>query len=117
MSEAKTNPCVGGFVWIFDINVRKYRRDENGRSFGGPIWREHWVRHEITGETSRSWITNRNKKIPKSGGRGIAFCEEDIDRAAFVEENRYRIGQAVGAIRDYDLLKKVADLIGYKEVR
>lgn len=120
MSEAEHNTVeVGCAVWVFDINIRKYRKDENGRSFGGPIWREHWQRQEIVSETSRSWITNYGEKIPKAraGGRGIAFSEEEIEREAFVQENRHKIAFEVQQIKDHELLKKVAELIGYREVR
>lgn len=118
MSESDHNAVeVGCAVWVFDINLRKYRRDENGRSVGGPIWREHWQRQEIVGETRRSWITNYGKKIPKAGARGIAFSEEEIEREAFVHENSHKIAFEVQQIKDHELLKKVAELIGYKEVR
>lgn len=107
---------IGDPVWVFDINVRKYRKDENGRSFGGPIWREHWRQQEIVGETRRSWITNCGTKIPKSGANGVAFSLEEIEREAFIQENRHRIADGVRGVKDYDLLKKIADLIGYKGV-
>lgn len=99
--------------WIFDENRRRYKVDDKGRSIGGPIWREHWVKVEIVGETSRSWITNYfGRKVPKKGGRGYAFCEADIDRMAFVEQRR-QIGEAVKQCTDYETLKRVADAVGY----
>lgn len=116
MSEAERKVSVGDPVWVFDINIRKYRKDENGRSFGGPIWREHWRQQEIVGETSRSWITNFGAKILKSGAKGVAFSVEEVEREAFVQENRHLIAAGVRDVKDYGLLKKIADLIGYKEV-
>lgn len=98
--------------WIFDENRRRYKVDEKGRSVGGPIWREHWVKVEIAGETSRSWITKCGLKVPKKGGRGYAFCEADIDRMAFVEQ-RWQIGEAVKRCTDYETLKLIADAVGY----
>ena len=99
--------------WIFDENRRRYKTDEKGRSTGGPIWREHWVKVEIVGETSRSWITNYyDRKVPKKGGRGYAFSEEDIDRMAFVEQ-RHAIGEAVKYCTDYETLRRIAEAVGY----
>ena len=99
--------------WIFDENRRRYKTDEKGRSIGGPIWREHWVKVKIVGETRRSWVTNYyDRKVPKKGGRGYAFSEEDIDRMAFIEQRR-RIGEAVGYCTDYETLKRIADMVGY----
>jgi hypothetical protein len=102
------------FVWLFDRDRRVYNKDEKGRSTGGPIWREHWVKHEIVGETSRSWLTKRGQKVPKKGGPGIAFDEAGINRRAFVRDNSYKISQAIARCDDYDTLVKIAEIIGYK---
>lgn len=111
----ETDPQCYPDCWIFDENRRRYKVDENGRSVGGSIWREHWVKVDIVGETSRSWITDyHGLKVPKKGGRGYAFCEADIDRMAFVEK-RYWIGEAVKRCTDYEILKRVAELVGYSD--
>lgn len=113
MSSDTATPKAYPDCWIFDQNRRVYRRSKDGRSFGSPIWREHWRKVEIIGETSRSWLTDVDGKIPKKGGHGIAFSHEDIDKAAFVQ-NSWRIADAVRSCRDYDALRKVADAIGYE---
>ena len=105
---------VGDPVWVFDINRRVYASD--GR--GGPIWREHWVKRQITAETTRSWIVGEGWaqiKIPKKGEQphGIAWSEQEIERRAYVEENSHRIADKLRHIRDYETLSKVAELIGY----
>ena len=105
-------------VWVFDENRRVYRKDKDGKSLGaGPIWREHWREMKITGETSRSWITEWDRKIPKKGfnPRFVCFSEEEIDRNAWIKENRNKIARVIERHNDYDLLQKVAQLIGYKE--
>jgi hypothetical protein len=108
-------------IWYFDQNRRIYPRDANGRPFGSPIWREHWVKLQIVGETSRSWVPRFGKKIPKSEAvrkenrmSQYAFSEEEIDRLAFIQ-NRHRIATKVSNCQDYETLRKVAELIGFKE--
>ena len=110
-------PKVGDPVWLFDDNYRVYRPDKSG-----PIWREKWRKRLIVGETSRSWLvgystTSRTQtKVAKKGPFcGVAFSEEEIDEAAWVEENRYRINESMRYVRDATVLRKVAELIGYKE--
>lgn len=115
MSEIK----VGSPVWIFDQNRRVYRKNNKGISIGGPIWREHWGRRTVTGETSRSWIVDRIK-IPKTlirlpGGATFSFSEERINELGWVEENRHPITVAIRRIEDPALLRQIAKLIGYKE--
>lgn len=104
---------IGKTIWIFDINARTYARDEKGRQYGNPIWRKHWVPHEVCDETKVSWILRHShKKVPKKGGRGIAFSEEEIDRLEFVEVHSRHIADKVRGI-EYDKLKQIAELIGY----
>lgn len=99
--------------WVFDINKRVYRRDENGRPCGGgPIWREHWRETKIVGETKVSWITEWGKKIPKKGGQGICFSERELDEASWVQENRNRLSDAVRSLKDFTTLKSVSEILG-----
>lgn len=119
---------VGSKLWQFDHNRRVYRKDANGISTGGPIWREHWKPVEVVGETRVSWLISSSganlryaNKVPKKEFRdgkcpsGYALSEESINREAWVHDNAWHIGQAVTRCQDYDLLKKVADLFGYKD--
>lgn len=109
---------IGSTVWVFDINRRVYGQPEPGRAWGNIIWREHWGPHRIVGETTRSWVLDRQGglKVPKSGAdpSRFAFSQLDIDRRAWIEANRHEIKQAVGQIQDYELLKAVARLIEYR---
>jgi hypothetical protein len=106
---------VGSRLWQFNRNRCVYRRDENGRPHGNPIWREHWEQVEIIGETSQSWILPWNKKIPKKQlPEGYVLDESEINRQAYIVENSSRIAQRVQAIQDPDLLMQVAKLIGYE---
>ena len=106
------------FVWIFDINRRIYPPREPGRIFSGsPIWREHWRKRAITGETKRSWITECGQKIPKRGAvpRSFCFSEEEIDRMAWVVDNRHRLARCVENLLDFDKMKQIAEIVDYKE--
>lgn len=40
---------------------------------------------------------------------------EDIEKEKWVSGNSWKIASAVQGIRDYDKLKQIAELIGYKE--
>ena len=109
---------IGSPVWVFDINRRVYRpRSPGDRHLsGGPVWREHWGKHKIGGETSRSWVLDNGRKVPKTGADpGVcAFSEADIDRREWVHEHSHRIAYEVGMTKDYDALMAVAELIGFK---
>jgi hypothetical protein len=109
MSEQQTKHYPK--CWVFDINRRVYEKDANGKCTGGPIWREHWQEVKIVGETKKSWITLYNKKIPKNGGQGIAFSQEEISKFEVVEK-RWRIADAVRDCRNYEKLKQIADILG-----
>jgi predicted DNA-binding transcriptional regulator AlpA len=100
-------------VWIFDENRRVYGKDRSE-----PIWREHWRRREITGETSRSWIVEGypELKIPKNSKtpqRHLAWSEKELDQLCWLHEHRYRIVRDVESLPAAELIK-VASLIGYE---
>lgn len=104
-------------IWYFDVNHRVHRRDANGRAYGGPIWREYWRKLNIISDTTRSWVASNGMKIPKSGAdsRSFAFSLDDIERRAWVEENRHRIADSIRRLDNYEKLMAVADAVGYKE--
>jgi len=118
-----TKPYIGMPVWKFDQNTRVYKKNDKGHTIG-PIWREHWVRLEVVGETSRSWLVgsewsrkdpSRAMKVPKKDWPGrLATSEEDIDKAAYVNDNRYRISERVQRCNDYDTLKKIEAILEAK---
>lgn len=103
---------IGKTVWIRDVNRRKYRQREGGISYGGPIERYHWAPYEVVGETRVSWVLKHGQKVPKKGGFGVAFSEEEVDQFCYVAENRYAISERVRQL-SYEKLKQVADIVGY----
>lgn len=109
---------IGDTVYLFDSNRRIYGKDRSG-----PIWREHWYPAKVTGETSRSWIIGDHPwtqcKLPKKGkpSFAIAYSQEEIDRESWIQDNRYQISKLVDRCGDYEVLQKIAELLGYKQER
>ena len=103
-------------IWVFDENHRRYRRDQNGRAYGGPIYRDHWVKREVVAETSRSWILNCGTKIPKTGRRGVAFTEDEVNQDVYIKDNGHKIADKVRFCNHYETLREVARLVGFKEI-
>ena len=100
-------------LWIFNENRRAYGKDKSA-----PIWREHWVRKEIIGETSRSWVLAgypelKIPKNPKTPLRHVAWSEKELDQLCWANEHRYRIARNVEYLPAAELVK-VAELIGYE---
>ena len=108
---------VGDHVWIFDINRRVYPPPPPSRVYSGaPIYREHWCKVEIVGETKRSWIVGPyRRKVPKNGPppRGVAFDEREVDDDVMLHEHRYCIAERVRDCWDADALRRVAEILGY----
>ena len=100
-------------VWVFNPHRRVYEKNRSA-----PIWREHWVRKQIIGETSRSWIAEggpglKIPKNPKTPLRHIAWSEKELDQLCWLNEHRYRIVLNVESLPAAELIK-VASLIGYE---
>lgn len=110
---------IGSTVWVFDPNRRVYPRAPEGKLClsDSPIWREYWRPCTIKGENSRSWILSDGTKVPKKNHNPlmVSFSQEEIDKAAWVQENRHKIVRVIERLHDYDTLHKVAELVGYKE--
>ena len=107
MGTQRTKP---EFVWIFNSNRRIYEKD--GRRSNSPIYSEHWEKFKVTGETSRSWLTDYWHKVPKQGGLGYAFSQEQVDDDVWAHDNRYRIVESVRSCKDVACLREVARILG-----
>lgn len=109
---------IGDTIFVFDINRRTYRRDSEGRSYGGPIWREHWRPTKIVDETSRSWVLEGGNKMPKKNPPEHRYClsKEDLSERVWIHENVYQIADHIknGGL-SYETLQKVADISGYTD--
>src|SRR5947209_4689039 len=112
MPERPRTLKVGDMIWEFDHNRRRYPKD--GGVTRSPIYREHWRPVEIIGETSRSWIVGK-RKVPKTGEhRGFAFSEQEVDDDCWLHEHRPSISSALYRVEDVNVLRQVAEIIGWK---
>jgi hypothetical protein len=107
-------------IWVFDFNRRVYPVTAPGELplSRSPIYREHWVKREIIGETTRSWLigpTWSPVKVPKRGAdhRRFLFSEKDVDDDVWVNDHRYRIERLIPTLSPKKL-RQVAELIGYE---
>ena len=107
---------VGMKIWVFDQMHRIYARDEYGKEYGSPIYREYFKPTTIKDETTRSWIIGPwNQKIPKKNfiesQRTFLLSEAAIDKAVWVRENRYKISSRIGVCEHYETLKEIDDIL------
>lgn len=106
---------VGSIVWFHDVNHRVYTKAAPGRIWGDIIPRGSWRPIQITGETSRSWITQSGTKLPKKGdwSQLWVLTESDVDDWEWVRVHAHPIADAVRKVRNADTLRRIADLIGF----
>lgn len=118
---------VGDRIWRFDINRRIYRRDENNRATGGPIYREHFNPEIITGETNLSWLIQRsdgsvlakiNKKTLQTAsggfGRTSFFTDEGMEDEIWRNAHRYKISRLLDRASAAQL-RECAKILDFKE--
>jgi len=100
-------------VWLFNNNRRIYPPAPPRKLWAssGPIYREHWEKHDVIGQTSRSWITKYAGKIPKLGGHGIAFTEQEVNDDVWIHDNRHLIARAVNENKNAETLREIAKLL------
>lgn len=111
---------VPEYVWVFDVNRRVYREltpeeKANGRFYatGGPIYREHWRKKKVIGQTRLSWLLEHGDKIRKDA-RDVAVSDEELDDRCYVHDHAHKIGGVVDALKDASVLRAIAAMIGYE---
>lgn len=111
---------VGDKIWRFDSNRRVYTKSSTLSS--PPNRRQMWHEVEITGETSRSWVTAYGK-VPKRGAPyGWAFTRQAVEDDLWCDRNCYNIATAVTnstrVMRDRSALRdemtRIAAIIGFE---
>lgn len=110
------------FIWVFDRNHRVYRQPKTFGG-GGLIWKAHWVKRPVTGETSRSWLIGNQwdvTKVPKNYTattdahlRRFAFSEEEIEDLAWLQDRRGLLSQHIHSVNDPAILKQIAAITGF----
>lgn len=100
------------FIWIFDENRRVYAKQDG--LTGRPIWREHWGKHAVVSETSKSWVLSNGRKIPKSQKptSTIAFSEQEIDELEWAKVHMWKIRDRVERASPEEL-KRIAAIVGF----
>lgn len=106
-------------VWVFDPSRRIYRERTAAEraagqlwASGGPIWREHWIRRTVTGQTRLSWVLEGGEKVRKDA-HGVVTSEAALDDRCYLHDHRHQIAEAVRDLRDADTLRAVAALVAY----
>ena len=108
-----TTLSVGSIVYVFNENNRVYPKD--GGISASPIYREYFQPMKIVGKTTRSWLLSNGIKIPKKTLAGIYIDETAVDQACWVHDHKWKIIRKAESVRDYETLRKLADLVDYNE--
>lgn len=111
---------IPSHVWVYDSNRRIYRdltAEERaaGRiwSSGPPIWREHWRKRKVEGETRQSWILEHGSKVRKDS-LDVVTSEAALDDRCLVNDHAHKIGDAVARLTNAETLRAIAALVGYQ---
>lgn len=110
-------------IYIFDHNRRIYEdltsfEKSQGRLYSNrEIWRGHWRKLAVTGETSRSWLLQRGRetiRVPKRGHdqRNFAFSVDEIRLQEYRE--KWYLVEAALKKQPVEALKQIADMIGFE---
>lgn len=107
---------VGDTVWVFSQNHRVYHRDSNGKCFGGPIYREHFVQRTIVGETTKSWLLVDGTKISKKTLEGI-YTDQQKEDSTWDHDTRFEIVDKIryGDSVSVQQLREIAKIIGLED--
>ena len=113
---------IGKDVWIKDENQREYVL---GRS--NPVYRKHFRRVQIVGETSRSWLLESpsydqlklDKKTlmlrPPGGQYGLSaqvwLSEQAVEDDIFMQDKRGEVSRAVLACRDATAFREIVAVL------
>ena len=87
--------------------------------FYDKMWREE----KIVAETTKSWITQYDKKINKktllkNNGQYSDmrfYTKQQMEDTIWIQNNRYNLSVRVDCCRDVSLLKEIAKMLGVEE--
>ncbi|MCK9599664.1 MAG: hypothetical protein M0R06_11530 [Sphaerochaeta sp.] len=107
---------IGETIYIFDGNFRVYPKDG-----GACIYSEHFRPYTIVSETDKEYVCDYGiinkrsgmfKRNPRYKPQHI-FTEAQKNDSVFQQAHSYKISEDVRRL-DATMLRKVAELIGYK---
>lgn len=110
---------VGDFVWFYDGNANRY--DENKKYIG----RGKYRLAQVEGKTRQSFEVQGTKFTLDGDPRikngftpnyGI-YGQDDREAKEWLDNNKYKLISYIQGVNDADALKKVAELVGYEEVK
>ena len=96
-------------VWIFDENRRVYLNKT-----GGPSYRHHWYKQEISGESKSCWILSNGKMVKKTHA---ITDDKKVENIIFIHENSYKIAQEVNNCGDADKLRAIMEILNPPNVK
>ncbi|MGH7974861.1 MAG: hypothetical protein ACREBR_05000 [bacterium] len=119
-----SNFKIGDTVYTFSENRRVYEKQKPGELYsrGGPIYREHFVKQQIVGETTQSWIVAYEGGSPdsasatkhkKKGDYVNIYTAEQVEEQVYHHDHAYYISELVRKA-DYTMLRKIAELLNYQ---
>jgi hypothetical protein len=106
-------------IWAFQPERRIYPKPAPGQKqsqFAAPIWREHWVKTKIVGQSPRNWIGEYGSKYAKAD-QGIRWVhtEKEVNDLAWVNDNAHKIAECVRRLKDAQSMREIARILGYSE--
>jgi hypothetical protein len=128
---------IGSRIWIYNSNLRVYHKGD-GMGARGTIYREHFERYVIVGESRVSWFAMSKRtvekhkpkewpdlckripwmidKLPKRNippYRRVCLTDRELDLACWLDEHRYKIISSLERAADPELILKIAEIIEY----
>ncbi len=109
---------IGDTVWLYDLNANNYNED---RKYVG---RGKWYLVKVDGKTRQSLICHNDKfDIATGHARGRSgftptmtlYGQKEYEKRAWLQKNETDVKRAVERCNDVEVLKRIAELVGYEE--
>lgn len=109
---------VGQRVWSFDENRRVYPKNERGKSFGAPIFAEHFREKKVLGIVGKSYLIGLPdgglaEKVSFASAERCYYDDQGREDRMWLDDSRHKVARMVECCRDTAVLRQVAALIGY----
>ena len=112
--------------YTFDLNRRVYpKRTSTGYVSGGPIYSEHFQAYPVINEDDKEIICEGTFRINKRTMKGYythsprhkysMWTPAERDANIWIHSHHHRVRRLFDNCRDIDIIKQVAELLGYDE--